>query len=91
MKYTSTKMQEIGMRELKARASEVIQMVKTKRARYVVTQRGIAVAVISPMDSILPEKSDDDSWNKLMEIRARIGKGTQSKKSAVELLSEMRR
>ena len=79
------------MRELKARASEVIQMVKTKRARYIVTQRGVAVAVISPMDSILPEKSDDDSWNKLMEIRARIGKGKQNKKSAVELLSEMRR
>ena len=91
MKYTSTKMQEIGMRELKARASDVIRMVKTKRARYIVTQRGVAVAVISPMDSILPEKSDDDSWNKLMEIRARIGKGKQNKKSAVELLSEMRR
>jgi prevent-host-death family protein len=91
MKYTSIKMQEIGMRELKARASDVIRTVKTKRTRYIVTQRGVAVAVISPMDSILPEKSDDDSWNRLMEIRARIGKGKQSKKSAVELLSEMRR
>ena len=79
------------MRELKARASDVIRMVKTKRARYIVTQRGVAVAVISPMDSILPEKSADDSWNKLMEIRVRIGKGKQNKKSAVELLSEMRR
>lgn len=91
MKYTSIKIQEIGMRELKARASDVIRTVKTKRARYIVTQRGVPVAVISPMDSILPEKSDDDSWNKLMEIRVRIGKGKQSKKSAVELLSEMRR
>lgn len=79
------------MRELKARASDVIRTVRTKRTRYVVTQRGVAVAVISPMDSILPEKADDDSWNKLMEIRTRIGKGKQSKKSAVDILSEMRR
>ena len=92
MKHTATKTQEIGMRELKARASDVINAVKIKRARYIVTQRGKPVAMIAPMDSILPDKSDDDdSWNRLLEIRARIGKGKQSKKSAVDILSEMRR
>jgi prevent-host-death family protein len=90
MKHTA-KTQEIGMRELKACASDVINAVKIKRARYIITQRGKPVAMIAPMDAILPDKSDDDSWNKLMEIRARIGKGKQSKKSAVDILSEMRR
>ena len=84
-------MQEIGVRELKARVSDVMRSVKLQRALYIVTQRGVPVAIISPMDSILPEKSADDSWNKLMEIRARIGKGKQNKKSSVDILSEMRR
>jgi len=79
------------MRELKARASDVINAVRVKRARYVVTQRGVPVAIIAPMDSILPEKPADDSWDRLMEIRAMIGKGKQNKKSSVDILSEMRR
>lgn len=91
MKYTSTKTEEIGVRELKARASEVMRAVKNKRVRYVVTQRGVPVAVIAPMDAILPEKPDDDSWNRLLEIRTRLGRGSQNKKNSVEILSEMRR
>ncbi len=91
MKYTSIKMQEIGVRELKARVSDVMRSVKVNRARYIVTQRGVPVAIIAPMDSILSEKPADDSWDRLMEIRAKIGMGKQNKKSSVDILSEMRR
>ena len=90
-KQKSTKPEEIGIRELKSRASEVVRAVKEQRARYVVTQRGVPVAAIIPMDAMLPEKKEDDGWEKLMAICARFGKGRKNKKNSVEILSEMRR
>ncbi len=85
------KMEEIGIRELKARASDVIRAVKEQRARYVITQRGVPVAVIIPMDAILPEKNNGEALEKMMEIRRKLGKSKQNKKSSVDILSEMRR
>ena len=85
------KTEEIGIRELKSRVSEVVRAVKEERARYVVTQRGKPVAAIIPMDAMLPEKKEDDGWEKLLAIRARLGKDKSKKKSSVEILSEMRR
>jgi len=43
------------------------------------------------LDAALPEKSADEVWERLMKIREELGKGWQSEKSAVEILSEMRR
>jgi prevent-host-death family protein len=91
-KKKQPKTEEIGIRELKSRASEVVRAVKEERARYVVTQRGKPVAAIIPMDAILPEKKEEkDGWDKLMEIRARLSKDKSKKKSSLEILSEMRR
>ena len=83
--------EEIGIRELKSRASEVIRAVKEERARYVITQRGKPAALIIPVDAVPEKKSDDEVWERLMKIREELGKGWQSEKSAVEILSEMRR
>jgi prevent-host-death family protein len=83
--------EEIGIRALKSRASEVVRAVKEERARYVVTQRGKPVAAIIPMDAMLPEKKEDDGWERLLAIRARLAKDKSKKKSSVEILSEMRR
>ena len=83
--------EEIGIRELKSRASEVVRAVKEERARYVITQRGKPAAIIVPLDAVPLKKSDDEVWDRLMKIREELGKGWQSEKSAVEILSEMRR
>ena len=83
--------EEIGIRELKSRASEVVRAVKEERARYVITQRGKTVAIIVPLDAAPPEKSADEVWERLLKIGEELGKGWQSDKSAVEILSEMRR
>lgn len=40
---------------------------------------------------ISPKTSDDGAWEKLMEIRKKLAKGRRRDKSAVEILSEMRR
>jgi len=83
--------EEIGIRELKSRASEVVRAVKEERARYIITQRGKPAALIVPLDSAPPEKSADEVWERLVKIGEELGKGWQSEKSAVEILSEMRR
>jgi prevent-host-death family protein len=90
-KRRSTKVEEIGIRELKSRASEVVRAVKEQRARYIVTQRGVPVAAIIPTDAMLPEKKEEDGWEKLMAIRARLGKDKTKKKNSLEILTEMRR
>ncbi|MEJ5199850.1 MAG: type II toxin-antitoxin system Phd/YefM family antitoxin [Anaerolineae bacterium] len=84
-------MEEIGIRELKARASEVVRAVKERRARYVITQRGQPAAVLLPVDAVSPRPDPDEVWARLEAIREELGKGWQSEKSAVEILSEMRR
>lgn len=89
-KKKQPKTEEIGVRELKSRASEVLRAVKEERARYVVTQRGKPVAVIVPVDAVPPEKKDD-GWERLLAIRAKLGKGKGNEKSSIEILSEMRR
>ncbi len=90
-KRKQPKTEEIGIRELKIHASEVVRAVKEKRARYVVTQRGVPAALIIPLDAIVAKPSDDEVWERLLKIRDELGKGWQNEKSAVEILSEMRR
>jgi prevent-host-death family protein len=84
-------MEEIGIRELKARASEVVRAVKERRVRYLITQRGRPVALLVPLDALPPQPNADEVWARLERIREELGKGWQSEKSAVEILSEMRR
>ncbi len=91
MKKKQPKTEEIGIRELKSRASEVVRAVKEERARYVITQRGKPAAIIVPLDAAPPEKSADEVWERLRQLGEEIGKAWQSDKSAVEILSEMRR
>ena len=90
-KKKQPKTEEIGIRELKSRASEVVRAVKEERARYVITQRGKPAAIIVPLDAAPPEKSADEVWEILRQLGEEIGKSWESEKSAVEILSEMRR
>ena len=43
-------MHEIGVRELKTRASEIVRNVRRRRTRYVITYRGWSVAPRFPSD-----------------------------------------
>jgi len=84
-------MEEIGIRELKARASEVVRAVKERRARYVITQRGRPVVVLVPLDALPPQPDADEVWARLEALGQEIARNWQSDKSAVEILSKMRR
>jgi prevent-host-death family protein len=84
-------MEAIGIRELKARASEVVRAVKERRARYVITQRGRPAALLVPLDALPPQPDPEEVWARLEELGNEIARNWQSEKSAVEILSEMRR
>jgi prevent-host-death family protein len=91
MKRRPIKNREIGIRELKARASELVRAVNEERARYVITRRGKPAALIIPIDAVPPERSGDQVWDRLVHMGNELSKDWKSNKSAVEILIEIRR
>jgi prevent-host-death family protein len=91
MKKKTSRTEEIGIRELKARASELVRAVKEERARYIITQRGKPAALIIPLDAATPEKSGDQVWDRLVYLGEELSKSWKSDKSPTEILSEIRR
>ena len=88
-------MPEIGIRELKARASEIIRAVRDRRARYTVTYRGRPVGVLVPLGEAPPAEATDEpetaAWEELTQLGEEIGQGWTSPQTGAELLSAMRR
>ncbi|HQE92360.1 MAG TPA: type II toxin-antitoxin system Phd/YefM family antitoxin [Anaerolineae bacterium] len=89
-------MTEIGVRDLKTKASEIVRTVREERAHYVITHRGHPVALLMPLAEPTLEETIDiqraqSVWDELTELGEEIGRAWQSPKTGVELLSEMRR
>lgn len=89
-------MAEIGVRELKARASEIVRAVRDSRARYLVTYRGKPVGVLMPLAETEREPgpaagAPEGVWEELVALGQEVGRGWQADTSGVEILSEMRR
>lgn len=86
-------MEEVGVRELKIHASEIVRKVREERARYTITYRGKPVGVLVPLEEngAIPQEAKPDPWEELERIGEEIGRGWQSEKSSVEIISEMRR
>ena len=86
-------MKDIGIRELKARASELVRHVAEEHATYTITRRGRPVGVLAPTDFIALKGTDAgrDAWNRLLALADRIGKQKGARKSALKELEAMRR
>jgi prevent-host-death family protein len=90
-------MRDVGVRELKARASEIIRKVREQRARYVITHRGRPVALLMPLGKATPDagsfsdETESTAWDDLTTLGEEIGREWQSPQTSVELLSDMRR
>ena len=94
-------MARVGVRELKNRTTEIIRDVCKNQAEYVVTYHSRPVAVLLPIDKAWLETEarraaeavtpGDDVWAELEALRQQIGRNCQSKKTAVEMISEQRR
>jgi prevent-host-death family protein len=83
---------EIGVRELKARASEIVRKVHDERVRYTITRRGKPVGLILPLVETPPDTaSADAAWDRLMEIGAEIARGWPEGVDSAQVISDMRR
>ena len=86
-------MKDIGIRELKAKASELVRHVAEEHVTYTITRRGRPVGVLAPPDFVQPKRSKagDAAWDRLEELWERIGKSPRPRKSALQELFKMRR
>jgi prevent-host-death family protein len=87
---------EVGIRELKAKASKIIDEVREHAARYTITRRGRPVAVLLPIADAPATASAggpplDDVWRELDRLGEEIGRGWRAPESSDELLAGMRR
>ena len=69
-------MPEIGVRELKARASEIVRKVRDERVRYVITRRGQPVGLLIPLVEAPAESANADAVRaRLLKLGEEIAKG----------------
>jgi len=89
-------MPDIGVRELKACASEIVRDVREQRARYVIIYRGRPVGLLMPLSETCTAElsSTDESatvvWGELTRLGEEIGRGWRSPLTSTGLLSQMR-
>lgn len=90
-------MRDIGVRELKTHASEIVRNVRKRRARYVITYRGRPIGMLTPLEQAPIVGSDsvaesaDVVWAELTRLGEQISQGWRSPQTSAELLSTMRR
>ena len=85
----------IGIRELKAKASAIIDEVKGRRVSYAVTKRGSVEALIVPVDAgerLLNQPNANTAWDAWQILVDQLSKESSKKtRSAVAELQQMRR
>lgn len=86
-------MPEIGIRELKTHASEIIRQIRDEQVRYVITYHGRPVGLLLPLEEpeVRPDLQAADPWDELIQLGQEIAEGWQSDQTAAEILTEMRR
>jgi prevent-host-death family protein len=89
-------MPQIGIRDLKTHASEIMRRVRDERTRYIITYRGRPIGVLLPLpeteveSQLLNEVPAIDPWDELTALGREIGAGWQAGQSSAEILSDGR-
>jgi antitoxin (DNA-binding transcriptional repressor) of toxin-antitoxin stability system len=85
----------IGIRELKSKASAIVEDVKRRRVTYAVTKHGAVEALIVPVDAgerLLVQPNPDGAWEAWQALVAQLSRESGKKtRSAVAELEQMRR
>jgi antitoxin (DNA-binding transcriptional repressor) of toxin-antitoxin stability system len=87
-------MRDVGVRESKAKASEIVRNVWKRRARYPITHRGRPVGLLLPLDKAMPQRQarspSSDSWGELERPGMAVAKRRPEEKPSGDILSKMR-
>jgi len=84
-------MKEIGVRELKERASDVIRSVREEKESFLITYRGRAVARLAPIRDRTSSEEFEDIWAQMDKLAEEISSEWPEGVSAVEAVCEQRR
>lgn len=84
-------MEEIGIRELKSKASEVIKHVREEGSSYAITYRGKVVAVIEPASSDGLSARDQAVLDEMERLGRELAAKWPAGVTAVEAVREQRR
>ena len=85
-------MAEVGIRELKQQASEILRRVREKKEIITITYRGKAVAKLVPVESLEDKRAEAAAvWAEMEELAREIGRHWPPGVSAAEVVSEQRR
>ncbi len=89
-------MNEIGIKELQTRASEIVRAVREEQTQYVVTHRGRPAALLVPADGPVARlvgvmgAGDQAAWEELERLGEEIGRGWRSSETSADIISAMR-
>ncbi len=94
-------MPNVGVKDLKNQATEILRTVREEQTEYIVTYHGRPVAMLLPIDAAWLQAEQDravraarpspDLLAELEALRAEIDVSWRSNKTAVELVAEGRR
>ena len=86
-------MEEIGLRELKQRASEILRRVREQRETFAITYRGKVVAKVVPVDDDTAARQAEGlaTWAEMDELTREISVYWPRDISALEAVREQRR
>lgn len=85
-------MEEIGIRELKQRASEILRQVREEHERFSVTYRGKVVTKLVPaMDPSADHEVASAIWTRLDDLSREVSAHWPTGSSASEAVGEQRR
>ena len=85
-------MEEIGIRELKQRASEILRQVREEHESFSVTYRGKVVAKLVPaMDPSADQEGASAIWTRMDDLSREVSVHWPTGSSASEAVSEQRR
>ena len=84
-------MPAVGVRELKAHASEIVRAVDEERAHYIVTRRGRPVAVISPLMTPEPAAEGEGGWEEFFRLADEVAENWKGAETVQEVMDDARR
>ena len=85
-------MGEIGIRELKQRASEILRQVREEQESFTVTYRGKVVARLVPADDTTTNRARASAiWTQMDELAREIAVYWSAEVSAAQAVKDQRR